>query len=384
MLEINTYIFYSLFLLFCVVFSYKIKARKKVIKANSDIDFARFEVYFLIFIYTFFVGLRYNVGYDYSGYTGWFKELKNTGIFPVDNDIGFVWLNEFLVNYGFESYSLFIVIAFLQILFLLLFLKRLSLLRSWYFYFYFTSLLFFVSMNAMRQTLAFLIFAYSIQIFYEKKYCKTFFLALFALSIHKTAIMVFVLLPFLKFEWFRNVKIQIGLLILSVFVLPSFFAILLNYVTPLVNVLGYGYYIDNLDYMKEITDENKAGDGLSIFLFFFVDLFIILFYDKLKSSFANYNFIQFYNLYFIGLILSRIFADNFILARIADYFIFFRVVTLSFLMYYIFTISSKKTTGKLIKPIAVIICLGMLLFYYKAIYNNAAGIAPFQFYFDHD
>lgn len=383
MLEINTYIFYTLFLLFCVFFSYKLKARKEIRKANSYIDFTKPEVYFLIFMYTLFVGLRYNVGFDYSGYAGWFKELKNTGNFPVDNDFGFVWLNKFLVNYGFESYSLFLIIAFLQILFILLFLNRLSLLRSWYFYFYFTSLLFFVSMNAMRQTIAFLIFGYAVQIFYEKKYYKTFFLALLALSIHKTAIIVFVLLPFLKFEWFKNVKIQIGILFLSVFILPSFFAVVLNYFTPVINVLGYGYYVENLDYMKEITDENKAGEGLSVFLFFFVDLFIILYYNKLKSVFKNSDFIKFYNLYFIGLILYRIFTDNFILARIADYFIFFRVVILSFLMHYIFAIS-LKTKEKVVKPLAVIICLGMLLFYYKAIYNNAAGIAPFQFYFNHD
>ncbi|MBS7254393.1 EpsG family protein [Flavobacterium branchiicola] len=383
MLETYTYIFYTIFLLFCVFFSHKLKAGRKTFNNNSDIVFTQFDVYFLILIYTLVVGLRYNVGFDYSGYTRWFKELKSTGYFPVDNDFGFVWLNKFLVNFGFESYSLFIIIAFLQFFFLLLFLKRLSLLRSWYFYFYFTSLFFFVSMNAMRQTLAFLIFAYCIQIFYEKKYCKTFFIALFALSIHKTAIMVFILLPFLNFEWFKSVKIQIGLLFLSVFVLPTFFAVLLNYVSPIINLLGYGYYIENLDYMKEITDENKVGDGLSIFLFFFIDLFIIIFYNRLKYRFMNYNFIKFYNLYFIGLILSRIFADNFILARIADYFIFFRVVILSFLMCYVFVVSSK-TVERLIKPIAIIICLGMLLFYYKAIYNNAAGIAPFQFYFDHD
>jgi ABC-type dipeptide/oligopeptide/nickel transport system permease subunit len=77
------------------------------------------------------------------------------------------------------------------------------------------------------------------------------------------------------------------------------------------------------------------------------------------------------------------FADNFILARISDYFIFFRVIIIAFLMLYIFKIS-KYSEKKTLKPLAVAICLAMLLFYYRAIYNNAADIAPIQFIFNHD
>jgi hypothetical protein len=336
-------------------------------------------------MYALVIGLRYNVGRDYEGYTRWFKELSRSGRFPVDNDFGFIWLNQFLVEFGFESYSLFIVFAFLQILFLLLFLKSIPFLRSWYFFFFLTSLLFFVSMNAMRQTLAFFIFMYCLQLFYEKKYVKIILFGLLALSIHKTVILVFILLPILKFEWFKNVKIQIVILFLSVFVFPPFFQIVLNYLSPLIDLLGYSYYIENLDYMKELTEENRGGkgSGTSIVLFFFIDIIIILFYEKLKEKFNSYNFIPFYNLFFVGVILSRMFADNFILARISDYFIFFRVIIIAFLMLYIFKIS-KYSEKKTLKPLAVAICLAMLLFYYRAIYNNAADIAPIQFIFNHD
>ncbi|QOG04124.1 EpsG family protein [Flavobacterium sp. MDT1-60] len=381
--DINTYIFYTFFLLLCLFLSQKIVLKKNFVNKSLEIDFARPSLYVLMLIYSLIIGLRYNVGRDYYGYTEWFKELRHTGRFPVDNDFGFIWLNEFLVHFDFESYALFIVLAFLQILFLLLFLKRIPFLRAWYFYFFFTSLLFFISMNAMRQTLAFLIFAYCLQLFYDKKYYHTLFIAILAFSIHKTVIVPFILLPFLRVEWFKSVKSQLVLLFLSVFVLPAFFTILLDFATPFINLLGYNYYIENLDYMKEITDENKRGEGLAIFLFFFVDLFIILFYEKLKTAFQELYFVKFYNLYFIGLMLSRIFAENFILSRIADYFISFRIIILSFLMFYIFN-SSKIQKNKIIKAIAILTCFVMLLFYYKAIYNNAGDIAPFQFIFNHD
>lgn len=380
--DVNTYIFYTLFLIFCLIFSNKLELKKSKINKNTEIDFTKPAVYFFLLIYTLIIGLRYDVGRDYMGYTGWFNELRLTGNFPVDNEIGFVLLNKFLVEFGFQSYTLFIIIAFLQFVFLLLFLKRIPFIRTWYMFFFFTSLLFFVSMNAMRQTVAYIIFMYCIQLFCEKKYLRTVLFGLLALLIHKTVILVIILLPILKFEWFKNTKIQIILLFLSVFVLPSFFEILLHYVSPLVDLLGYNYYVENLDYMKELTDENKGGNGTSIILFFFIDLIIILFYEKLKEKFSFYNFIPFYNLFFIGVILSRMFADNFILARISDYFIFFRVIILSFFMFYVFNISKK--TEKIIKPFAIAICVAMLLFYYKAIYGNAANIAPIQFIFNHD
>ena len=383
MTDINTYIFYTLFLFLCILFSTKLKVKKAGKNRSPEIDFSRPGIYFFMLVYSLIIGLRYNVGLDYVGYTEWFNKLRHTGHFPVDNDFGFIWLNEFLVEFDFESYVLFIIIAFLQILFVLLFLKKIPFLRSWYLYFFFTSLLFFVTMNAMRQTVAFFIFMYCLQLFSDKKYYKTLLFGLLALSIHKTVILVLVLLPFLKFEWFKNVWIQLILLFLSVFVLPSFFMILLDYTSPLINLLGYSYYVEHLDLMKEITAENKTGDGLSIFLFFFIDLILILFYKKLNNKFNSYYFTQFYNLFFIGVILSRIFADNFILARIADYFIHFRVVIMAFLMLYIFN-DLKYPNNRIIKPIAIVICLAMLLFYYKGIYNNAAGIAPIQFFFNHE
>jgi hypothetical protein len=366
-----------------IFFSSKLISKKIGANNNFEIDFARPGIYLFMLMYALVIGLRYNVGRDYEGYTRWFKELSRSGHFPVDNDFGFIWLNQLLVELGFESYYLFIVFAFLQILFLLLFLKSIPFLRSWYFFLFFTSLIFFVSMNVMRQTLSFLIFMYCLQLFYQKKFLKTFLLGLFAFSMHKTVILPFVLLPFLKFEWFKNVKAQIIILLLSVFILPRFFNIVLEYFTPLINLMGYDYYLENLDLMKEITEENKRGDGLSIFLFFFMDLLIIIFYEKLKEKFNSYNFIPFYNLFFVGLVLSRIFAENFILARIADYFIFFRVVILAFLMFYIFNVL-KYPVNRIVKPVAIFICLAMLLFYYKAIYNNAADIAPIQFIFNHD
>ncbi|MDP5199624.1 EpsG family protein [Flavobacterium sp. DG2-3] len=377
-----TYVFYTLFPILVIVF-FKIFVKEKRINNRVELDLNVPGFIIPVLFYTLIIGLRYNVGRDYAGYTQWYKELKYTGNFPVDNDFGFVFLNKFLVNFGFESYSLFIVIAFLQILFLMLFLKSIPFIRYWYLYFFFTSLLFFVSMNAMRQTLAFLISMYCIQLLNKKNYYTLFLMAILALSIHKTVSLLFILLPVIKIEWFKNVKKQIVFFLSAVFILPKFFMILLNYLNPLINLLGYNYYMENLDMLRDYTEEHMVGEGLSVFLFFFIDFMIIIFYNRLKESFKKYYFIQYYNLFFIGVILSRMFKGNFILERISDYFIFFRLIILSFLMLYIFKVLKKSET-KIIKPIALLVCIAMLLFYYRGIYNNAAEVAPIQFIFYHD
>lgn len=380
--DIFTYFFYSIFLLGVLGLSQKLlKEKYNYLDGIIELKFTNPGIYFFILIYSLIVGLRFNVGRDYYGYSGWYKELQNTGIFPVDNDFGYMWLNQILVDSGFESYVLFIILALLQITFLLLALKSIPFLRTWYFYFFFTCLLFFVSMNAMRQTLAFFIFFYCLRLFHQRKWFLLVLFTLLAISMHKTVVILYVLIPFLKVEWFKSTKLQILILLLAVLILPTLLSELINFISPLANLLGYNYYLENLDYMKEITEENKRGDGLGKYLFLLIDFFIILFYSRLKTEYKSSNFISFYNLFFIGVILSRIFAENFILARIADYYIHFRVLILAYLMYYIFNLGGGSY-NKIIKPVALVLCVGLLIFFYKGIYNNAGDIAPFQFIFN--
>jgi hypothetical protein len=75
-----------------------------------------------------------------------------------------------------------------------------------------------------------------------------------------------------------------------------------------------------------------------------------------------------------------LFADNFILARVADYFIFFRVYILTFLISLAF-LKRGKTLNKLFSPVLGLILIGLIAFYYRAIMNNAADVAPFKFIF---
>jgi len=235
-------------------------------------------------------------------------------------------------------------------------------------------------MNAMRQTLAFFIFVYAISVFNDKNYLKFSVLILLGFSFHKTILIPLLVLPFIHYKWYGSRSIQFVILVLAYWILPTFFSVLLEIVSPLVNLMGYSYYLENLDYMQEISDELKKGDGTSYILFFIIDAFIILLSNKLFETFPTKLFKQYYGYFFVGLILSRLFADNFILARIADYFVFFRMFILAFLVFYVFRVD-RSTLQKLHIPILAFILIGLIAFYYKAIYNNGSGISPFKFIF---
>jgi hypothetical protein len=334
----------------------------------------------IIFVFVFIVGLRFNVGRDYSGYASWYKEFIFSGKFPVDNDFGFVALNKFLFVLNAESFWLFVVLAFGQIYFLLKTTDSIKHLRPWVFFFYFTLLLFFTGMNAMRQTLAFLIFVYSISAYNNKNYLKFAMLALLGFSFHKTVLIPLVILPFVHYMWYGPRLIQFGILLMSSIILPSFVNPLIELVSPFINILGYDYYVENIDHIQEISEETRRGSGTSHVLFFLIDAIIIYFFNRLTDTYPTKFFKQFYGYFFIGLILSRLFANNFILSRVADYFIFFRVYILALLISIVF-LKRDGALNKLFSQVLGLILIGLIAFYYRAIMNNAADVAPFKFIF---
>lgn len=377
--EYFTYVIYTLIPLIFISLAL-IDNNVNTLKSNSTKLISNGITFLVILFFVFFVGLRYEVGRDYHGYSEWYKELVSTGRFPVDNDFGFIALNQTLMILKAKSFWLFVVIAFLQIYFLLKATESIKRLRPWFFFFYFTLLLFFTGMNAMRQTLAFFIFVYAIDVFNKKRYLHFILVMLLGYSFHKTILIPLFVLPFIHIKWYGSRSLQFIVLVLSSVILPSYINTLIELLTPLINLMGYYYYIENLDHLKEISDELKRGAGTSFILFFVIDALIIFQSTYLRNVFSTKLFLQFYGYFFIGLILSRIFADNFILARIADYFIFFRVFILAFLAFYVFR-NSKRFQMKTHWLVVNLIIIALIAFYYKAIYNNAADIAPFKFIF---
>lgn len=377
-----TYFFYTVFAFFMLI---AVRLALVPIKYTGAPKY-RFEfagMFVVVLLYAITIGLRFKVGLDYSTYLSWFQQFKLTGVFPVENsDIGYILLNKAIIEFGLHFSFLFIVIAALQIFFMIKALENFPFLRTWYVFFFFTLLVFFSSMNIMRQTTAFFIFFYALNKYIQRKYLVFFLLFILAFSFHKSVVLLFVLVPFLKYDWYSNKNIQIALLLSAVFILPLMLETIVqsNIIVSLADLMGYGYYLKYIDLMKDITKEVTNGSGFGVYLFFIIDFMVILYSARLKTYFSMYNFKVYYNLYFTGIILNGIFSDIFVLARIGEYFTNFRILILAFLC--VFLVREYRAKAKPMALVCILfINLGLILFFYKAIYNNAAYCVPFQFLF---
>ena len=142
-----------------------------------------------VFIFSVVLGMRYQVGTDYASYMDIYK-------FHTDFDIiepGYRFLNIILSDLGFSYPSIFIAVAFLQIIFFTKGIIRFGKIFPWTIFFYFTTLYIFLSLNVLRQTLAFSIFVFSIQFIWKKKFLKYCLCILFSSLFHQSAM---ILLPF--------------------------------------------------------------------------------------------------------------------------------------------------------------------------------------------
>jgi len=376
----GTYIFYTLLMVFMIFLSLPsvqpANGRDGILSNSEPYRYWGGNIVLLIVLYSFIIGCRYFVGIDYEAYREWYLELQQTGIYPREIEFGYEGLN-YLLYYLKAHYAfLFIILAFLQILFFYKSLEKFSFLIPWYIFFFFTYLLMFSSMNIMRQTLAYFIFFYALNLAINKQYLRAVLYILLGFSFHKSIVIGVALYPFLGSDWFKNKYVQIGLLLVLTAFSKQILDLALQIAAPVVSVLGYGYYVDNLDYMYEITEEGAVGAGTARILFFILDMSIIWFSVDLKEEFKSIDFYKYYNIYFLGALLDRIVYDNFILARTNDYLLNFRVLILSFLCYYLF----KSTADRVPKIIlGSTIAVMMMAFFYRAIYNSAAQTSPFNF-----
>ena len=383
MVEPGTYIFYTLLMVFMILLSKP--STEPVLNSNGDvIAFPSYwgpNLFALITLYALIIGCRYYVGIDYKAYLEWYLELRETGHYPRDIEFGYEFLNEVLNYLNAHFAFLFIVIAFCQIFFFYKALEKFPFILPWFIFFFFTYLLLFSSLNIMRQTLAWFVFFYALNLAFDKRYGWALLCMFFGFSFHKSILIGVVFFPFLGLDWFKNRNLQIGLLLLVTVLASQILAFTLNLAGPLVSLIGYDYYVENLDQMQEITEENKVGAGTARALFFILDMVIIWYSADLKEHFRKYDFYKYYNLYFLGALLDRLVYDNFILARTNDYLLNFRVVILAFLFFFLFNSRSQKMVKEVI---GYTIALMMIAFFYRAIYNAAAETSPFRSVFFED
>lgn len=273
----------------------------------------------LIF-YSIVFGLRYGVGADYFGYQEiytYYQQFKK----PLTDSLepGFLFLMKL---FPFD-YQLFLgIIAFLQILFLFKGFRNEPAVIPYVAYTFMVSCTWLTFANALRQELAFSLFIASLPYIQNKNWLAYYVVVLFAILVHTSAFLLLLFYPVFcyKNEWFRNIKVQLLLVIISLILLKAELSLgVIQLIDVYIQMTLYADYLD----MSSERSLAKLSSEVSLGIGFFVSLLIIViqicYSNRVKDYFKNSMVTIVYNLFFIGVLWKHLFVSSQIFQRVNYY-----------------------------------------------------------------
>jgi transmembrane protein EpsG len=332
-----------------------------------------------VLLYGLILGLRYNVGLDYPAYVDIYSVIKEgVRASDVGYEWGFYWLIRALRAYRLPPASLFLATCTLQMLFMVSWLRRYTVIASWYVYFFFTSLLVFESMNTIRQALAYAILLSAMPALLERRFLRYVLLVCGASLIHNSALLFLPLYFLLDRDWISNRLLQMAMLLLAYAAAYKTGEQLIGLLPLLALASNYGNYAAVQGAL--FYDKSFAGFSPGMLFILLTDLFIIYSAPMLKRLFGGWGFRIYYNLYLIGALLSpfALYTNYIPFGRLAFYFTAFRPVVLAFVLVGCLR-TDEGRRGLVMRLLAMALASAYFLWFLRAIWNKAAWCAPFQF-----
>nr|WP_317632517.1 EpsG family protein [uncultured Flavobacterium sp.] len=266
--------------------------------------------YFVIFIFIFIAGFRYETGVDWAGYTDYYNEISSLDeAFKKDHfksifitlDVGYALLNAIVKMFNGGIQTIFFIVSLVSSILLLKNLRRYTeyvitgLLIYYSFYF------FIFDMSGLRQGLAIQIAFFAFQFIEQKNFKKYLLYILIATSIHWSAFLL-ILLYFVSSE--KKIKFHYIIFAASllVFILNIKFiqAVIPNLSTFVKgNVLlasKFDVYTNNQNYSQA-----RSWNLMTIFVV--LRVCAIYFLCLINKNINNKKFNFFFNLFIIQVIL---------------------------------------------------------------------------------
>ncbi|MBC8770462.1 EpsG family protein [Arenibacter sp. BSSL-BM3] len=312
-------------------------------------------------------GLRYHVGQDYLGYTFYYEERPYMDeSIGMELEYGFTTLVNFLNDLNLEVWSFFMVSAAITYLLLFYSFKNYKHLLYLGVFFFITYGFYFYSFNGVRQAVAMSALAVAVMYAQERKIFHFFGIILLGGLMHKSLFLFFPLyflihrikLP----HYFWYIAFVIGL-ILHFIPLARFIDI--SFISEILS----GSQIDYSGFAESMDSNEVGGLTLGYLVRVAIGFLILSYYNKLIKF--NKNYLPYYNLALIGIVLYNAFSHVLVIARLNNYFLFFNIFCLAFIIHYLYFEKQKLI-------IHSILVFFLILFGY-GIYVNENGCSPYQF-----
>lgn len=326
------------------------------LQSTSDIKVIRVKyIAFSIILYCTMCAIRWGVGRDCQSYMETYYNV-NKGYIHDGIDWGYMSLIKLYGTMGFSHIAWFFTLAFLQIGFIYAaFRKNPSILL-------FIPLLLFIHgdywswMNGVRQNLVCCMFVFSLVQWSEKKYLWSILIILLSTLMHRSAWVLFALLPLMLLLKRGVIGRPIQILILGgcfVFMGYNLTDILLPNIEWVILAIGYE---SGEMAIADVVFEKSFG--IRSILTYLCYLIVILYSKQLRECYKSELFNIFYNLFFISICLQLIFFNQAAIERLLYYVIIFQLVILSYCCNYL---AHYKAGNRAIKTIALASILVFLL-----------------------
>lgn len=368
-----------IFVLFLVVFITLLIPRK-FIQSNANKIFSLNNVGKFLFvcaipilIYTFFWGLRDEVGTDYVRYIKWYEDAEVDIMTGGFGEYSFLYLCYGLSLIGFSYVSLFVVTSFINISSVYLSAwnqDKITLALSVYFYFTTTSVFF--AQNGIRQAMASSILLIALHLIVNKRYLYWFFAVILAFFTHHSSIVFALFIFFID----RLKPIYIKPVILWViYVVIEFIGHTLqealfggSWSLIIAAILGYENQVANA--LEELGEAASYSSGLGRYLRIVINTIVIFvgskFIQSRQKDFAYYA----YWVFILGICMHQLFAGNLLLRRLAILFSWLEFPAMAYVGGELW--KSRSNLMKL--SLFLILVFGSFMFYYAACTIGSNGV----------
>lgn len=267
----------------------------------------KYEIIFISLIFSFFMGLRYEVGIDYFAYYNTYTDFSLTNVTLNNFEPFFYWLYRFGHGMGFTSHFIFIVSSFVQSYFYLLAFKHHKNLLPYAILFLFF-LMIFTYLNIIRQCAAYSVILVAYSNISRKKYWTGFCYIILASLFHRSSFVCFIVYGLLFKKCFFD-KWEIQCFIILIIMLFGNIA-----VDDIFDFLNS--FISSFSNKRFSSVESEVNSGVGVLLKY-VQYICILFLFRKKNTFY-YIFNK--RLFLIGCVIYGCFTYSMIMSRIALFF----------------------------------------------------------------
>lgn len=316
-------------------------------------------------------GMRWDVGQDNLAYLDIY--INND---TENKEYLFKFLNDSLYNAKIHYCIYFGLFAFLQCFLVFYTLKNQSYIWAFLVIALFGGHFFWDWMNGMRQEIASCIMLFGTNFIIKKNLKKYLLCVIVAMGFHISAIIFLLLYYFVVSGKNLCPKKLLQLAIYCVCIVIALTKIdILAKIFPAIELLNQidelsHYSIYNENVLQNFADITKIG--YLFYILCFINIIIILYYNKIRKYFDSKRFTIYYNFYYWGMICETLVASNMVLARPFRYFRIYKLIMIAYLLYYLYShrnnINSLCFVSILLALLAGVILISIT--------------SPFNFYFD--